>query len=223
MTGFAFALQELPLNVSPWTVSAKYQGFTWSQDANGTPYLSATDIPLDSNTANSATMRTEQTVDTHGNVVQTKVYDYAPGGNPGPLLRTTTNDYMGGTNYNSRYIFNRLHATSVANGSGQGAMVVTNTYDQYALMPDTPGVRQHDSAYNASTIYRGNITSQTTPTGTVTHGYDVTGNTTTVQSGTGVVQLSATCRHQLLRALHGDAEQQLQPELQLPVQRRRWS
>ena len=191
----------------------------WTLDANGTPYMASTNTTLDENTSNAVTMRTEQTVDAHGNVVQTKVYDYAAGGNPGALLRTTTNGYLTSSNYTSRYIFNRLTETWAANGSGQAARVVSNFYDQYTIMPDTPGVRQHDSAYTAATIYRGNITSQTTPTGTVIHGYDVTGNTTTVQSGTGSRAAFRYLGHQLLRALHGDAEQQQQPELQLPVQR----
>jgi RHS repeat-associated protein len=175
-----------------WQTPQLHADYTWTQDANGTPYIGATNTTLDAGTANAVTMRTEQTVDTHGNIVQTKAYDYAAGGNPGALLRTTTNSYASSSNYTSRYIFNRLGSTSVANGSGQAATVVSNVYDQYSTMPDTPGVRQHDSTYTAATIYRGNITSQTTPTGTVTHAYDIVGNTTTVQSGTGTVQLSAT-------------------------------
>ncbi len=134
--------------------------YTWTQDANGTPYPGATNTTLDAGTGNAATMRTEQTVDIHGNVVQSKVYNYAPGNSPGPLCGTTTNTYLTSSNYTSRSMYNRLWYATVANGSGQSAGVVTNTYDQYSYMPDTPGVRQHPySAYNASTIYRGNITS----------------------------------------------------------------
>jgi hypothetical protein len=86
----------------------------------------------------------------------------------------------------------RLGGTSVANGSRQGASVVSNSYDQYGgTMPDTPGGRQHDGNYNSSVFYRGTSPARPRPRAR-SRGYDITGNTTTVQSGTGAVQLSTT-------------------------------
>ncbi len=42
--------------------------------------------------------KTEQTLDTHGNVTETKLYDY---GNLTTPARTYTNTYLGGTDYTS--------------------------------------------------------------------------------------------------------------------------
>src|SRR5262249_45013753 len=136
--------------------------------------------------------RTEQTVDTHGNLTQSKVYGWAGGSNYGPLLQTTTNSYLGSANYTSRYIFNRLYSTFVANGSGQGATVLTHNYDQYGSLADTPSIRQHDSSYGTGLIYRGNVTGQTTATKTTSFTYDIAGNATSDQSGSITVQHAPT-------------------------------
>ncbi len=46
----------------------------------------------------------------------------------GSLARTYTNTYLGGSNYTSLYIFNRLLTSTVTDGTNT-ATLVSNTYD----------------------------------------------------------------------------------------------
>jgi hypothetical protein len=129
-------------------------------------------------------------VDTHGNVVQSKIYDYAAGNNPGALLRTYTNTYITDSNYTSRYIFNRLSYTTFSDRGGTPLTLAANWYDQASLTDITsPVPRQHDTAYGASFPYRGNLTTQTSAVNTVTRTYDITGNVKTASDGN--LQVSA--------------------------------
>src|SRR5690349_6286290 len=68
-----------------WTKNLTYRTFTWTTDANGTPYISSRKMTLDYGTTDAKTTRAEQTLDIHGNVLTSTVYDYGAGNTPGPL------------------------------------------------------------------------------------------------------------------------------------------
>ena len=102
----------------------------------------------------------------------------------GSLARTYTNTYLAGTNYTSRYILNRLLASTVTDGTNT-ATLVSNTYDQYTLAniaaPCTGGggLCEHDNTnYPYTFTYRGLVNISTTPASTATTNYDMTGNVT---------------------------------------------
>jgi RHS repeat-associated protein len=105
--------------------SKRKKEFTWTQDTIGSPYIAAVLSTLDEGQSYQKQSKTEQTLDTHGNVTETKLYDY---GNLTTPARTYTNTYIGGTEYASKYIFNRLH-TSTLSGGGQQATLVHKQYD----------------------------------------------------------------------------------------------
>ena len=69
--------------------------------------------------------KTEQTLDTHGNAVQIRQYEY---GNLSTPARTYNLTYLAGSNYTSRYIFNRRTGVSMTAG-GQTTVRETVAYD----------------------------------------------------------------------------------------------
>jgi YD repeat-containing protein len=159
---------------------------TWAQDAAGNPYIATVLTTLDPAGANLQT-KTTQVVDTHGNVLQTSVYDY---GNLTTAARTYTNTYQNSANYTSIGIWNRLASTTVTNGS-QTVTLVTNTYDGSALTSVT-GLRE----YTPVGTYRGNLTTSVVPGRTTNTAYDVTGAVVSGNDGQGhtlsVTQSTAT-------------------------------
>jgi hypothetical protein len=99
----------------------------------------------------------EQTVDANGNVVAVREYGY-----PGTLYRTTTT-YLTDANYTSRNILNRQVVVTVCAGAAGCATPVSSvatSYDTFDVGPPTaaPGITQHDTAYGATFLYRGNPT-----------------------------------------------------------------
>ena len=141
------------------------------QDSTGNPYIGTVLTTLDPASANVQT-QTTQTLDTHGNVLQSNIYDY---GNLSTPARTYNNTFVTDPNYTSQYIFNRLLWTSVSNSS-QNVTLVANTYDGYSLT-DITGLTHHDSTYGTQFAHRGNVT-QTTPAGGATQNIyrDITGS-----------------------------------------------
>src|SRR5262249_2019538 len=124
---------------------------TWTQTANGNPYIQSSVTTL-----NSVQSKSEQTVNDHGNVTVSKVYDY---GNLVTPIRTFTNTYLSDSNYTSRHIWNRLLSTDLSDNASHTVTLFTNTYDNYGqqLVDHTGVSRQHDDAnYGLNFIYRGN-------------------------------------------------------------------
>ena len=126
---------------------------------------------------------TDQTLDPYGNLTQLVVKNFGSGA-PGSVARTYHNTYLGGTNYTSRYIFNRLLTSTVTDGTNT-ATLVSNTYDQYLLTNVTTpcgysgGLCEHDNAnYPYTFAYRGLVNISSTPMATTTNNYDLTGNIT---------------------------------------------
>lgn len=103
---------------------------TWTQTANGNPYVSVTEEVIDPGvTGVEKASRTEQTVDDHGNLLQRKQYGYyTPGGTP-VLARTYTYTYLSSTAYTSRWIWNRPVTVKLQKPGGTLMTLLTNTYE----------------------------------------------------------------------------------------------
>jgi hypothetical protein len=71
------------------------QNLTWVQDSAGNPYIGTALTTQDPSGAN-VQSKTTQTLDTHGNVLTSNIYDY---GNLSTAARTYTNTYLTNTNY----------------------------------------------------------------------------------------------------------------------------
>ncbi len=159
----------------------KRQDFTWVQDSVGNPYIGTVLTTLDPATANLQT-KTTQTVDVHGNVTPTAIYDF---GNLTTAARTYNNTFVTASNYTSRYIFNRLISSAVSGSSN--VTLVTNTYDGTALTNVT-GQREHDATnYGTGFLYRGNVTKSVVPGATTNAAYNITGNAVSRDDGQGHV------------------------------------
>ena len=174
--GLQTAYQEVPYPTS-WAYPLFRQDFTWSQTPTSlNPYISTTLTTLDQNQSYQAQKQTTQTLDQYGNRTQMQVYNF---GNLTTPARTYQNGYLTGTNYTSRYIFNRLAWSTVTDGTNTTTLV-TNTYESAPYnLTDLPGVHEHDSAYNTSFGYRGNVVGSTTPAATKLFQHDIGGNVTT--------------------------------------------
>jgi YD repeat-containing protein len=151
------------------------EDYAWAQDPAGRPSIQSVLTILDQGA--SYQTKTEQTLDAHGNVTQTKLYDY---GNLTTPARIYTNTYLTGANYTSRYIFNRLLTSQVSDGNGNGSVtLLSNTYDSDWLT-DRSGLREHDDGnYGTSFFARGNLTRSTRPGAVRNMRYDVTGTVVT--------------------------------------------
>ena len=112
----------------------------------------------DPNTGSAAATKTVQTLDTHGNLTQSQAFDY---GNLSTPARTYNYSYLTGSNYTSRYIYNRLSSVSMTPAGGSAITLVTKSYDNgYPPLQATPA-GMHDSNYGTSFLYRGNVTQTT--------------------------------------------------------------
>ena len=161
---------------------------TWAQTLTGNPYIGTTVTKLDPTQTYTAWKQSTQTLDQYGNLVSMQANNFGAGV-VGSVARTYTNTYLGGTNYTSRYIFNRLLTSTVTDGT-HTATLVSNSYDQSSLTNITTACNlgrlcEHDNTnYPATFTYRGNVTSSTTPTTATTNLYDLTGTvTSTTKNG----------------------------------------
>ncbi|MCZ2149713.1 MAG: hypothetical protein LC126_18290, partial [Bryobacterales bacterium] len=147
------------------------QGYTWTQDSAGRPYIGTALSTLDPGAGYQKQAKTEQTLDGYGNLTQMKIYDY---GNLATAARTYTNTYLTGTAYTSRYIRNRVQTSQVTNGT---QTVWTNvSYDNGVYGILSPGPRQHDTAnYGTAFTVRGNPSVITSPQGITGFSRDYTG------------------------------------------------
>jgi len=96
--------------------------YTWVQDSAGNPYLGTTIATLENEPGQSVPIlkKTTQTLDSHGNVTQVKLWDYYTGTPPTSPARTYTNTYLtdnGPCTYSSLYIFNRLLSSTLTDGT----------------------------------------------------------------------------------------------------------
>ncbi len=161
----------------PGQTTLAHNDFTWVQDSAGNPYVGTTITTLDPAQPYAISKKTTQTLDSHGNATQMKFWDFYTGTPPTNPKRTYTNTYLtdnGACTYSNLYIFNRLLSSTLTDGANSTTLV-TNQYAS-SFPADAPGIREHDSNYNTSYLCRGNLTSSTTPSGTVTINYDIAGN-----------------------------------------------
>lgn len=154
------------------TPALSRQDYNWTQD-NGNLYINSVLTTL-ANTPSPLQSKVEQTRDADGNITQVRQYDYGSLVNPARVYDYT---YLGGSNYLSRYIRNRLLTATVKAGlSGQPIALVTNQYDAQTLT-SLSGLREHDSAnYGAGFNIRGNATRTERPGAVTNLRYDITGN-----------------------------------------------
>ncbi|MFN8006848.1 MAG: hypothetical protein U0V70_07470 [Terriglobia bacterium] len=153
----------------------RQQDYTWTRDTANNPYVSAVLTTLDPGQSYQKQSKTEQTMDIYGNVTQSKVYEY---GNLTTPVRTYTHSYLIGSNYTSRYIFNRRTNSTVNDGT-QNLTLLTNTYDSYGAITDRYGIRQQDTVnYGTGFIYRGNVTTASSFGRSMTNYYDIAGTVT---------------------------------------------
>jgi hypothetical protein len=180
--GLQLTYEELTLSAG---TALSLLNFTWAQTPTSlNPYIGTTVTKLNPGGTYEADKQTTQTLDQYGNLITMQVYNFGSGA-VGSLARTYTNTYLGGTNYTSLYVFNRLLASTVTDGTNT-ATLVTNTYDQTGLI-NIPNpcdgsigeLCEHDNAnYPYTFTYRGNVSGSTTLTATATNYYDLTGSVT---------------------------------------------
>lgn len=175
-TGLIATFNESSANPSTLVRQTTY---AWSQDTTGNSYIGSLQQTTDPSSNTPVTKRTDQVLDSYGNVTQSNLYDY---GNLSSPSRVYNNSYLSGTNYSSQYIFNRLVTSTVTPSGGSALTLVTNTYDT-AAPSDAPGITQHDSAYGTSFLYRGNVTSSVSFGNTQQSTYDITGTAVTLNDG----------------------------------------
>jgi RHS repeat-associated protein len=154
----------------PGPVTKTQNDFIWNQDSVGNLYIGTTLTTLDPGQSYQAQKKSEQNVDVNGNVLNVFQYDYNSLTTP---ARIYTYNYLNGSAYTSRYIYNRLTSATVAIG-GQIVTLATNTYDQ-GSQTSTPGVTNWDTAYGSISA-RGNVTTYTSSSDSGSTTYDQTGN-----------------------------------------------
>jgi RHS repeat-associated protein len=176
----------------PGPVALTQNDFTWAQDANGNLFIRSALTTQDPGQTYQAQKRTDQDVDIYGNVTTVLNFDYNSLTTP---ARSYNYTYLTGSNYSSRYIFNRLTQAKVSTGGVGTLTLATITYDPgYTALPTgSPTPTVWDSSYSTIT-YRGHIASSTTLSGTTSYYYDVLGSVkqTTVNGVTSNVTSSTS-------------------------------
>jgi len=122
--------------------------------------------------------KTEQTLDTHGNLLQSKVYDY---GNLTTPARTYNYTYVSDSPHTSIHIWNRLYTADVTDGTNS-APLARIFYDgiSYLDLPGYPPVREWTSPGSSAAWYRGNVSSSWTPGVSSSFAYYITGDVASV-------------------------------------------
>ena len=172
-----------------WT-TLLWRATGWST-SNGNLYASATNtLVCDVADTNCQWADASQVLDSYGNLTTKYVYNYSDLSNWS--VRQYTMSYVTDTNYTSRYIRNRLISASVLQ-DGYWYSLAQNYYDQYSTtvcggssgLVSRTGVVAHDDVnYGSGFIYRGNLTSSTSPSYLAMQ-YESTGVAVCSQNGAG--------------------------------------
>jgi RHS repeat-associated protein len=155
--------------------------YTWLEE-NGNVHKYTEATTLNPNTSNAATKTTYQYRDAYGNLTASYVYDF--GNTSGNSDWAYSMTYVTDPNYISRYIRNRLTQATVTRGGVQTTLQ-SNSYDYYSYpygLMDRPNLPLHDSTYNASFTYRGNL--YFTGPSTLWYSYDIGGVRLTTKDAT---------------------------------------
>ncbi len=154
--------------------------YSWSQDPAGRNYIGRTQDILDPGQSYATTKQTDQTIDSYGNVTQSKLYAY--GNLPSPA-KTYNNTYVTDNNYTSLHMYDRLLTSTATDAGGNTLTLVSNTYDQ-GTVTDAPGALWLDTPNSdPSFVYRGNVTGSTSFGHTVNTQYDITGTVVYTDDG----------------------------------------
>jgi len=128
--------------------------YTYTQDATLKPYVQSTLVTMDVGLGSQVSAKTDQTLDTNGNVTQSRSYAF---GNTTTPIKTVNCTYV--TSFPAgTYLRNRVSGCSVTNGS-QTLSLGSVSYDTYVgdfAMAATTGASFHDSAYGTTYTTRGN-------------------------------------------------------------------
>jgi YD repeat-containing protein len=158
-----------------------HKDYTWTTDGAGNAYLGSALTTLDPGTSYAAQTKSDQTLDSYGNIQVSHVYDY---GNLSTPTWTYNYTYLTDSNYLSRYIRNRVTQVTVQKGSASPITVQMTNFDSTsgpslgctsAGMNDRPGLTLHDSSYNTSFTYRGNVSATWNMGAAMCYGYEISG------------------------------------------------
>ena len=126
---------------------------TWA--TNGTPATQVTILEDGSTQSQVST-----TYDSFGNLASLAEYDWGAGAH-GPLIRTTSFNYVTTSPYTTRNILNLVSEKQITDGNGTIQYRQDITYDGSTLTCP-PSIAQHDDAdYPCTMVYRGDPTSVT--------------------------------------------------------------
>jgi RHS repeat-associated protein len=180
----------------PSHIALQHLDFTWAQTPTSSEaYIGTVLTTLDPGQSYQAQKNATQTLDVNGNLTQVQVYDF---GNLSTPVRTYTNTY--GRYFNTfysnyvQYQVANMRLTGTVTDGTNTASLVSNTFDGTSITSLT-GLYEHDDGdYPATFTQRGNITSSTTPTSSVTNYYDLAGNliTTTNNAVSTSITLNST-------------------------------
>ena len=173
--------------------SRKLAQYTWTADAAGAPYISSTLTTLDGGSANQKQSKVEQTLDTHGNPTQTRIYDWNSLSTP---ARTYTQAYLHASQYYPQYapqrIFDRVMSSTVSGGGATWQTGVNNfdLVNTWMAQSEIDQLRYHDAAYTANFAVRGNLTTSYQPGTTKNLRYDITGTVRNAWDEKGQVEVT---------------------------------
>jgi YD repeat-containing protein len=177
-----------------------HKDYSWTTDNISNMYVNSV-VTTEMPGANQVQSMSTQTLDTYGNITQSAVYDY---GNLTTPAKTYNFSYLhtGNSNYDSRYIRNRVSQVTVTPAGGGAITLVTNNYDDYSSSPTAcggavgmvlrSGAWLHDDTnFGTGFTYRGNVTSRVSLGGSATTRYESTGVPMCTVDGAGVTATSA--------------------------------
>ena len=85
--------------LTPGLVNMRSTAATWSQTANGNPFIGATEEVIQPGVSGvEKASKVEQTLNDHGNLTERKQYGYYTQGGTAPLVRTFTYTYLATSN-----------------------------------------------------------------------------------------------------------------------------
>ena len=102
-----------------WTYTGCMRNeYAWALDSAGNPYTASIVKTTDTDLSTQKQSKTEQVVDVHGNVTETRLYEYGAGTTAATSpSRVYQHSYLTGSNYAARHIYNRpVSTTLTANG-----------------------------------------------------------------------------------------------------------
>ena len=177
---------------APGGAALRSNNLTWTQDGAGNRYIGTVLTTLE----NGQQTKVEQTQDDHGNITQTRVYNYGNLSTPARTYNTTYAHAAQWSGFADHFMFNLRSTTSVTDGT-TGKTLESLFYDTVLTSVRSTNLRLYDwSVLNDTGMLRerGNVTSRWVPGRTTTYTYYTTGavNTTTDSaSGTATVTPTA--------------------------------